>query len=194
MTVNSPHSYSLLLQNKQIGPFDRRTIVGMRIKKLVANDVPVLRSDGLMMKMSLLMADRLEMADPLTGHLPSMPPNPNSQMWPTFTVKFGGGLRPGVMGFVGKGELCYMGDMLLVSGQRRSGVWGKKAGREKLALKDIATFNQHVSKPNVVAMTLRLGHPVTPLGKERTMLLVLEDEVDAQELVTMVRAGLHLPN
>jgi hypothetical protein len=193
MKVNSPYSYRLLLQNKQIGPFDRRTIVGMRIKKIVASDVAVLRSDGLMMNVSQLMADRLEMADPVTGHLPSIPSMPTglgSEMWPTFTVDFGGGLRPGTMGFIGAGELRYQGDMLRLSGQRKTGIWGKKMVREKLALADISAFDQHFSKPNVVTMTLRLGHPLAPAGKDRSIALVFEDAVAVQELVAMVRPGL----
>lgn len=190
MKVNSPYSYCLLLQNKQIGPFDRRTIVGMRIKKIVASDVSVLRSDGLMMNVSQLMADRLEMADPVTGHLPSVPLGTASEMWPTFAVNFGGGLRTGVMGFVGAGELRYQGDMLRLSGQRKTGVWGKKLDRERLALADISTFDQHFSKPTIVTMTLRLGHPLAPVGKDRSIALVLDDAVAVQELIAMVRPSL----
>lgn len=189
MKVNSPYSYRLLLQDKQIGPFDRRTIVGMRIKKIVASNVAVLRSDGLMMNVSQLMADRLEMADPVTGHLPSMP-GPASEMWPTFLVNFGGGLRPGAMGFVGAGELRYQGDALRLSGQRKTGIWRKKLDRVKLALTDIASFDQHFAKPNVVTITLRQGHPLAPVGKDRSVSLVLEDAAATQELVAMVRAGL----
>jgi hypothetical protein len=189
MKVNSPYSYRLLLQDRQIGPFDRRAIVGMRIKKIVASNVAVLRSDGLIMNVSQLMADRLEMADPVTGHLPSMP-GPVSEIWPTFLVNFGGGLRPGAMGFVGAGELRYQGDSLRLSGQRKTGIWGKKQDRVKLALVDIASFNQHFSKPNVVTITLRLGHPLALVGKDRSVSLVLEDAPATHELVAMVRAGL----
>lgn len=189
MRVNSPFSYRLLLQSKQIGPFDRRTIVGMRMKKIITNDVLVMRNDGLMMSVGQLLADRFETTDALTGQMLSAP-GFASEIWPTFLVDFGGGLRAGALGFVGRGELRFQSDVLRISGQRKRAFWGTKLDRAKIALVDIAAINVALGSDSSVALNLRLGHPLAPVRKGQSVILKLDDADSANELVGLVNAAL----
>ncbi len=189
MRANSPFSYRLLLQSKQIGPFDRRTVVGMRMKKIISNDVAVMRNDGLMMNVGQLMADRFETTDALTGQILSMP-GMASEIWPTFLVDFGGGLRAGAMGFVGRGELRFESDKLRLSGQRKRAFFGSRSDRIKIAIADIAAINVALGSDQSVAVNLRLGHPLAPTRKGQSIILKLDDPDSAQELVGLVHAAL----
>ena len=85
MRQNSSYRYRILLQDRQIGPFDRRTIVGMRVKKLLENHVVVLRSDGLQMTVETLLADRFEMADAVSSR-EQAESAPASGIWPTIAL------------------------------------------------------------------------------------------------------------
>jgi hypothetical protein len=194
MKSPSPYSYRLLLENKQVGPFDRRTIVGMRIKKLVPKDTSVLRSDGLLMTVAQLLADKSERANPQTGQLNSdLAPLP-SDLWPTFLVHFGGGgIRTGALGFVGKGELRFQGDVLHLSGQRANSKWGSLLGskheRIKIAVTDIAAIAA-IANTAQLLLTLRVGHPLAGgFGKNHDSVLTLDDADAVQELIELVRAS-----
>ncbi len=198
MPVRSPFSYRLLLQNKQVGPYDRRTIVGMRIKKLIPKDTSVLRSDGLVMTAAQLLADRFETADRHTGRLHSAVPSLSSSaplaiasgLWPAFLVDFGGGLRAGALGFAGKGELRFQGDALRLSGQRKTGLWSRKDERIKIAIADIAALDEVAKAPCKISLTLRAGHPLLAQTKSPVVVLVLDDASAVQELVELVRASM----
>jgi hypothetical protein len=194
MKSPSPYSYRLLLENRQVGPFDRHTIVGMRMKKLVPKDTSVLRSDGLLMTVAQLLADKSERANPQTGQLNSdLAPLP-SALWPTFLVHFGGsGVRTGALGFVGKGELRFQGDLLRVSGQRANTKWGTLLGskfeRIKIAISDIAAIDA-LADTSQLQLILRVGHPLAgTFGKGQDMVLTLEDAHAVQELIELVRAS-----
>jgi hypothetical protein len=194
MKSPSPYSYRLLLENKQVGPFDRRTIVGMRIKKLVPKDTSVLRSDGLLMTVAQLLADKSERANPQTGQLNSdLAPLP-SALWPTFLVYFGGGgIRTGALGFVGKGELRFQGDLLRLSGQRANTKWGSLFGskheRIKIAITDIAAIDA-IANTAQLQLTLRVDHPLAGgFGKNQDVVLTLDDAEAVQELIELVRAS-----
>ncbi len=195
MKSPSSYSYRLLLENKQVGPFDRRTIVGMRIKKLVPKDASILRSDGLLMTVAQLLADRSERANPQTGQLNSdLAPLP-SALWPTFLVHFGGsGVRTDALGFVGRGELRFQGDMLRLSGQRANTKWGMlfgtKQDRIKIAITDIAAIDT-VADERQLQLILRAGHPlaITAFGKGQDIVLTLDSADEVQEVIELVRAS-----
>lgn len=203
--MNPPYSYRLLLQNKQIGPFDRRTIVGMRIKKVVPKDTPVLRSDGLLMTVAQLVADRDEAADPLTEQLPTLAAVSNfgavsgpisvlpeftpSRMWPVFNVGFGGGFRSGSLGFVGSGEVRFQGDLLYISGRRKTGLFSRQHDRVKLLIADIAALDVgRVSKE--LSVILRSGHPLGAATQSSNLVLTLDSAEAVQELLEMVRSSM----
>ena len=191
MKVPSPYSYRLLLENKQVGPFDRRTIVGMRIKKLIPKDTSVLRSDGLLMTAAQLLADRNERADPVTGQLASAPMVLASVLWPTFLVNFGGilygALGAGVLGFVGQGELRYQDDTLRLSGMRKISMFRTQEDRVKIAIADIAAID---AQGSAVRITLRAGHPLMAGSKKAVLVLPIDSSESVAELIEMVRASM----
>lgn len=189
MTFASPYSYRLLLQNKQIGPFDRRTVVGMRMKKLLPKETQVMRSDGLMMTVAQLLADRREKTDLATGRVPVMP-GLASALWPTFTVDFGGSwLRAGVFGLVGKGELRCQDDVLRVTGQRKSLLWGSQLERFKIALTDIVRVRAVAENPFCLLLTMRAGSRWDVRGKPSTLALILDDEGSVTEVRELLSAS-----
>ena len=189
MIFISPYSYRLLLQNKQIGPFDRKTVVGMRMKKLVPKETKVLRSDGLMMSVAQLLADRLEQTDAMTCRVPAAS-GLVSAMWPSFTVDFGGGLLyAGAMGFVGKGELRCQGDALRISGQRKSLLKGSRLERFKIALTDISYAASEPENPSCLVLTLRADSVWAVQGKTQAVALLLDDEESVNEVCALLSAG-----
>lgn len=50
--------YHVVLQGRKVGPYDRRTIVGMRIKKTLTSDHVVITSDGVQLTVADLVKDR----------------------------------------------------------------------------------------------------------------------------------------
>lgn len=190
MKAPSPYSYRLLLENKQVGPFDRRTIVGMRINKLIPKETSILRSDGLLMTAAQLLADRNEQADPHTGQLACAPIAMASVQWPTFLVNFGGNfggiLGAGALGFVGRGELRFQSDSLRLSGQRKSGLLRSAQDRVKIAIADIAAVNAQASAAHI---TLRANHPLVAQRKSPVIKIVMDSPGEVAELIELVRAS-----
>jgi hypothetical protein len=136
MTDASSYLYFLILPNEQrLGPYDRRTLVGMRMKKAVDKNASLLRNDGYTMTMAQLLADRTETA----GQFKPSEPGTAEQPWPSYAVDCGGSfLRGGVLGFQGLGELRFTGDKLRINGQRKGAWLGTKEDRVKIPLSHIA--------------------------------------------------------
>jgi hypothetical protein len=134
--------YSLFVNGKPLGPYERRMIVGMRVKKIVDDDQIVWRDDGLEMTVAQLLQDRDEStpASVAYDHLAlSTLGAPSSGMWPQFTVRYGGtALRPGAWGFSGNGQVSYHGDELRFKGKRRNKNLGMSQQEESLTLAAIA--------------------------------------------------------
>jgi hypothetical protein len=134
--------YSLFVNGKPLGPYERRMIVGMCVKKIVDDDQMVWRDDGLEMTVAQLLQDRDEStpASVAYDHLAlSTLGAPSSGMWPQFTVRFGGtALRPGAWGFSGNGQVSYHGDELRFKGKRRNKNLGMSQQEESLTLAAIA--------------------------------------------------------
>ncbi len=183
------YSYRILLNDKQVGPFDRRTVVGMRIKKLVGNNVALLRSDGLSMTVAQLMLDRSEMADAQGGvHHPAGAPA--SGLWPTFAVDFGGGWRgAGALGFVGKGELRFEGDGLRLTGQRRRRIFSRQPVRMKLALNTLVSAQANVQDACLLELVAKPEHPFAHAKRQTPVQLQLEDMDAVKELLDLMQMG-----
>jgi hypothetical protein len=150
MPSSTPYTYHIVLAEQHLGPYDRRTLVGMRMKKVVDKHASLLRSDGYAMTMAQLLADRHEMA----GHFkPSEPIKPEAA-WPTFVMDCGGSLlRGGVLGFQGLCELRVESDKLRVTGQRKGRWFASEEGRIKIALSQIAWADAG-DDPSVLALGL----------------------------------------
>ena len=124
--------YRVLLQGRDVGPYDRRTIVGMRIKKALTSDDILLASDG----------SRLTVAD-LVRTRPSEQFQPNrtssySLVQATYSASVmdvkGKGMP--IPAFKGEVEARIQTDVLRIAGRFRHG-FGWKEDRVKLPLKDI---------------------------------------------------------
>lgn len=134
--------YSLFANGKPLGPYERRMIVGMRVRKIIASDHMLWRDDGVEMSVAQLMQDRDESTPASVAHdhfaLSTLGP-PSSGMWPQFNVRYGGSAaKPGAWGFSGNGHVSYHGDELRFKGQRRNKNLGMSRYEESLPLAAIA--------------------------------------------------------
>lgn len=187
MPADKSYRYSVLIQGRKVGPFDRRTIVGMRVKKMLEDEHVVVRSDGLQMNVGELLADRFEMADHFAAQesqQASAQMQAASGIWPTFLVDFGGGLRAGALGFIGKGEMRYQGDLLRMTGRRRSGLVGTSEERIKLPLSGIARVDYQGVQ---VHLHLRPDQPFDEARKGVPAVVTLENEYAIQEVKDLLR-------
>jgi hypothetical protein len=182
-------SYRILLNDRQVGPFDRRTIVGMRTKKLLGNNVALLRSDGLALTVAQLMMDRLEKADIHGGVLDPVG-GPISGSWPTFTVHFGGSWRgAGALGYIGKGELRFQGDVLRLSGRRKGSLFSTKPERVKLHTNTLASAHASVKDRCVLELVFKPGQPASLTRGQQTAQLRLDDIDAVNELLLLMQMG-----
>jgi len=125
-------SYHVLLEGRTVGPYDRRTIVGMRIKKTLTSDHVLIRTDGA----------QLTVAD-LIGQRPSQPFTPErsggfSIVQATFSASLlevdGRGLA--IPKFKDEIQARVQGEVLRLAGRFRHGL-GWKEDRVKIVLKDV---------------------------------------------------------
>ena len=124
--------YHVLLQGRTVGPYDRRTIVGMRIKKTLASD-DVLISEG---------GAQLTVAD-LIGQRPSQQFNPDrsaslSVVRATYSAHLVEADRRGqaIPRFKDEVQARVQENVLRLAGRFRQGLrW--KEGRVKISLKDV---------------------------------------------------------
>jgi len=125
--------YHVLLEGRTVGPYDRRTIVGMRIKKALTSDHVLIGTDG----------SQLTVADLIGTRPPAKPFNPErSGGFSVVEATFAAGLLAvegkgvDVPSFKGEVELRVQGDVLRLAGRVRKG-FGWNEDRVKLALKDV---------------------------------------------------------
>ena len=133
--VDQPN-YRVLLDGRTVGPYDRKTIVGMRIKHMLTGDHLLVAADG----------TRLTVRELLGGTAPGAAPDrpiagrpaAGSPVRGTFTgilVEAGRRGSP-VPAFKGELEVRVQADVLRLAGRRRRGL-GWKDDRVKLALADV---------------------------------------------------------
>jgi hypothetical protein len=188
MSVKSPYRYHIVLPDKQVGPYDRRTIVGMRIKKLIDQNVSLVRSDGHSMTVAQLMMDRFEMADARASQPVG---TPATGLWPTFLVNFGGGgwRGAGALGFTGRGELRFQGDVLRLTGQRKGKLFGSTQDRVKLPLTDIASVLAGASDASHIVLWLKPNSPLIDPNTPGPITMALDDADTVKELIELVSMG-----
>ncbi|TFZ08667.1 hypothetical protein [Ramlibacter humi] len=125
--------FHVLLQGQQVGPYDRRTIVGMRIKKALTSEHELVGTDG----------SRLTVAD-LIRRAPAEPFSPqrtsaHSIVQATYPGSLAGvhGAGMPIPAFRGEVEIRVQPDVLRIAGRHREGL-GWKDSRVKLPVQDIA--------------------------------------------------------
>lgn len=186
MRSDSPYRYQLLVGEQKLGPYDRRTIVGMRIKNLIDSHLPVNRSDGHSMTVAQLVADRFEMADADSLQKQAVSP-PASGIWPAFLMDCGGSLlKPGALGFIGKGELRFQGDHLRITANRKAGFMSTRADRVKLPLISLAAAHADSAKPSIVVLRLKPNFPGVPEGIGSLAHIKLDDDYAVRELLELI--------
>lgn len=128
-----PMAYHVLHEGRRMGPYDRRTIVGLRIKKTLSSDDQLEASDG----------SRLTVAELLGRPAPSEDFNSmHSGAYSSARYTCSASLidsEPGPVGilaFRGEVEVRVHSDLLRLAGSYRTGR-AIKDGRVKLPLKDI---------------------------------------------------------
>jgi hypothetical protein len=124
--------YHVLLEGRTVGPYDRRTIVGMRIKKTLTSDHVLISSEGA----------QLTVAD-LIGQRPSQPFNPErsggfSIVQATFSASLLEVDGPGmaIPKFKDEIQVRVQGNVLRLAGRFRKGL-GWKEDRVKIVLDDV---------------------------------------------------------
>ncbi len=187
--------YSLFVNGKSLGPYERRMIVGMRVKNIVTDDQLVYRDDGADMTVAELLEDRNESQRAATANAQELSRlgAPSSGMWPQFNVRYGGGpVKPGAWGFSGAGQISYHGDTLRFKGNRRNKNLGMSRQEESLSVSAIASSS---SDGFFLEINLQPGL-LFGQGQEGTALrLELATEHEASELWELLnmRSG-ELPN
>ncbi len=186
------YTYILNVDGRALGPFDRRTIVGMRTKKLITGDQRILRNDGFDMTVRDVVDDKFEMADKpqdLRTVIASSYTGPTSGLWPTFAVNYGGGtLKAGAFGFVGTGELRYQGDVLRFMGSMKTGVLTTKEDRIKLPATQIERLDPEDSQ---VKITLDVEAAKTFNQGVAVLQLQMESAGAVGDLIGLMRLGQH---
>jgi hypothetical protein len=114
--------YYVMVDGQKLGPFDKRTITGMRIKKILTNEHKVHQENGPITTVFQLLggnlsSSRFQVSSPLSSGV----------VFPRFAVRF---LIPPTdvysdEHFVGAGELRVQPDVLRIAGQVQAGVFGK---------------------------------------------------------------------
>jgi hypothetical protein len=186
MRADSPYTYTLLIGERQLGPYDRKTVVGMRIKKLIDNNVQVERSDGHSMSVSQLLADRFEMADAESLEQQAASP-PASGIWPSFLMNCGGSLlRPGAFGFIGRGELRFQGDFLRLTANRKSGLISTRQVRTKVPFTALISATPHAKLTHALVLQLKPAHRVEGVVGNAPALIALDDAHAVKELLELM--------
>ena len=131
--VDEPISiYHVLLEGRTVGPYDRRTIVGMRIKKTLTSDHVLINKHG----SRLTVADLIE-ARPAGAFSPKRSGS-FSRVQATYSASVvetqGRGLR--IPKFKGEVEARIQGDVLRIAGLARKGLQWKDE-RVKIVLGDV---------------------------------------------------------
>lgn len=181
------YKYSLFVNGKPLGPYERRMIVGMRVRKIIASDQMLWRDDGVEMSVAQLVRDKDESTHASVAHdhvALSTLGAPTSGMWPQFSVRFGGSaMKPGAWGFSGNGQVSYHGDELRFKGQRRNKNLGMSRFEESLPLSTV----EHVQTLDCV-LQIRLLPGLTFGSSNEDNLLHLEfaTSYEANELWELI--------
>ncbi len=179
-----PHRYSLFVNGRHLGPYERRMIVGMRVKNIVTDDQLVQRLDGLDMTVAELLEDRLETKQSRSSSqdasFESRLGAPSSGMWPQFHVRYGGGpIKPGALGFSGAGQVSYQGDVLSFKGNRRNANLGMSRQEENLP---VGAIESSMTDGYYLEIVLKPGLALNPSDQPLPVRIECVTEPEASEL------------
>ena len=173
MAENSAMRYFVVLDGNKVGPYDRRTVIGMRIKKVLGNDHVLIGEDGEQLTVGKLLAVRPSAQRPSTMS--------SSGLMISFPVRFGasGTLGRGAFGFKGEGEARLQPGFLRIAGQRRKGLIGTAEARVKVPLGSIREIElDHAT----VRLRLAESAPFEASEIKHPVVLILDSPNAAAEL------------
>lgn len=153
--------YHVLLEGRKVGPYDRRTIVGMRIKQTLTSDHVLIADDG----RQLTVADLVRVRPRDSGFQPNRTGS-YSLVQATYSASLLGvqGPGPAIPPFKDEIEARVQSGVLRLAGRFRKGL-GWKEDRVKLTMKDVVHARVRAS---VVDLWLRNE------GQERLQRVTLE--------------------
>lgn len=124
--------FHIMLDDREVGPYDRRTIVGMRIKKTLTSDHVLLGTDGSRLTVRDLIGrrDKSDFQPQRTGNFSIV-----QATYPA-SLRYVQGRGFDVPAFKGEIEVRVQPDVLRVAGRFRQGL-GWKEDRVKLPLTDV---------------------------------------------------------
>ena len=132
----NPLAYHVLLEGRRMGPYDRRTIVGLRIKKTLTSEHLLEASDGSRLSVAELLGRR-----PAAAEVNPMASGNSTAAKATFSAwlieRERGPLD--IPAFRGEVEVRVHADVLRIAGKHRR-AFGLQDGRVKLALADLVYF------------------------------------------------------
>lgn len=132
--VDQPN-YHVLLDGRTVGPYDRKTIVGMRIKRMLTGDHLLVASDGTRLTVRELVGG--PSAGPSAKRGASGRPGASPVLGTYTGILMEAGRRGiAVPPFKGELEVRVHADFLRLAGRRRRG-FGWKDDRVKIALADV---------------------------------------------------------
>jgi hypothetical protein len=124
--------YHVLLEGRKVGPYDRRTIVGMRIKKTLTSDHVLIGADGTQLTVGELIGQRP--AKPFSADRSGSFSLVHANFAASVTEVAGRGLP--IPRFKGEVEARVQADVLRIAGRFRHGL-GWKEDRVKIPLGDV---------------------------------------------------------
>jgi hypothetical protein len=122
--------YHVLLEGRAVGPYDRRTIVGMRIKKTLTSDHVLISTEGAQLTVADLIGRR-----PVQPFTPDRSGGSSSAFSASLLEVDGPGLS--IPRFKDEVQARVQADVLRLAGRFRRRL-GWKEGRVKIVLKDVA--------------------------------------------------------
>ncbi|NPC56647.1 hypothetical protein [Caenimonas soli] len=169
--------YHVLLEGRTVGPYDRRTIVGMRIKKALTSDHVLIGTDG----------GQLTVADLIHQPRPASFNPERSGSFSVVQARFsasvlqveGRGLD--IPRFKGEIEVRVQNNVLRLAGRFRQGL-GLKEGRVKIPIKDVV-------HARVTGSQVELGLRCDPAKKLQRVALELFTPESAMELAQWLPAA-----
>ena len=171
-----PLAYHVLHQGRRMGPYDRRTIVGLRIKKTLSSGHQLEASDG-----SRLTVGELIGRQPPPADFNALRSGAYTSAKATFSASLADS-EPGpveIPVFRGEVEVRVHADVLRIAGKHRHGL-GLKDGRVKLPLRDIAYVRAEGSR---LDLWLRGGQVAGGPASLQRMALELFNDGSARELL-----------
>lgn len=168
-------AYHVLHEGRRMGPYDRRTIVGLRIRKTLTSDQELEASDG----SRLTVGDLIGHQRPATDFNPLRSGGSTSARLTCSASVIESGAGRVIPAFRGEVELRVHADVLRIAGVHRSGL-RVKDGRVKLSVREVA--HVRAEGPRVDLWLGGAGAPSASPSLQR-LSLDLHSESAASELL-----------